>query len=64
MRVFGNILTGALILGFLFFSSCSSKKNEPGGQKGGPKAVMVNGMVVQKGLLENKILSTGSLEAN
>ena len=64
MRVFGNILMGALILGVLFLSSCSSKKIEPGGQKGGPKAVMVNGMVVQKRLLENKILATGSLEAN
>ena len=64
MHVFGNILTGSLILGFLFFASCSGKKNEQGGQTGGPKALMVNGMVVQQGLLENKILATGSLEAN
>jgi len=64
MRGFGSIVTGALILGFLFFSSCSGNKTEQGGQKGGPKAVMVNGMVVQKGLLENKIFATGSLEAN
>ena len=64
MRVYGNLLAYAMIPCFLFFFSCSSRQNEPGGQKGGPKAVTVTGMVVYPGVLENKILSTGTLEAN
>jgi membrane fusion protein (multidrug efflux system) len=59
------ILFSALfILNLLVFNSCKSKKNEPGGQQGASKAVTVGGIVVQPRLLENRISSTGTLEAN
>jgi membrane fusion protein, multidrug efflux system len=47
-----------------FFSSCQSKKNEAGDQKGLKKAMTVNGIVVHPAVMENKILSTGSILAN
>jgi len=63
MSVGKTVLTGILVSGFLFLSSCTGKKSETGGQ-GGPKAVTVNGFVVTPRLLENKINSTGTMEAN
>jgi len=59
---FNTVLVLIIILP-LFFHSCKGKKSESGGQ-GKPKTVMVNGIIVIPQLLENRIVSTGTVAAN
>jgi len=59
MRAF----TAALVVVF-FISGCKSKNKEQADKNTSQKAITVGAIVIQPGLLLNKIVSTGSLTAN
>ncbi|HYH55164.1 MAG TPA: efflux transporter periplasmic adaptor subunit, partial [Anseongella sp.] len=56
----------ALLVGFLVFRRISASEGRPGpgGNSGGRQAMSVNGFVVKPGSISDKIVITGSVQAN